>query len=102
MGYLSTRLLRDASRCLTLEHTHSYNKCIYGVVGQQLQEYFILLKTFFENWNMSLVSTCVFINFSRTIDSIDHDIFLGKMRLYGLDDKCITFLSSYNKCTIDS
>ena len=51
---------------------------------------------------MSLVSTCVFIDFSRAIDSIDHDIFLGKMRLYGLDEKCITFLSSYNKCTIDS
>ena len=49
----------------------------------------------YENWNRKLTSTCIFIDFSRAFDSIDHDIFLRKLKLYGLSERCVTFLSSY-------
>ena len=53
------------------------------------------LRDLYENWNTRLISTCVFIDFSRAFDSIDHDIFLRKLKLYGLSENCIKFLSSY-------
>ena len=56
---------------------------------------FSALKTIYENWNLNLVTTCIFIDFSRAFDSIDHDIFLRKLKLYGMSEKCIAFLSSY-------
>ena len=56
---------------------------------------FSFLKDLYENGNMHLTSTCIFIDFSRTFDSIDHDIFLRKLKLYRLSEQCINFLSSY-------
>ena len=43
------------------------------------------LKTLFENWNLKLYSTCVYIDFARAFDSIDHGIFIRKLKLYELD-----------------
>ena len=56
---------------------------------------FSALKDIYENWNLNLISTCIFIDFSRAFDSIDHDIFVRKLKLYGVNDKCVTFFSSY-------
>ena len=56
---------------------------------------FDTLKTLFENWNMGLISTCVFIDFSRAFDTIDHDIFLKKLKLYGFDHRSLKFICSY-------
>ena len=162
VGDLSTRLLRDAWKVLTLELTYIYNTCLdtgkfpkkWGIgvvtpipktsakstnakdwrpitqialpgkllerlIHNQLNNYFesnhllfenqhgfrkdkstssavfSALKELYENWNRQLFSTCIFIDFSRAFDSIDHDIFIRKLRLYGLSVKCITFLSSY-------
>ena len=38
---------------------------------------------------------CVFIDFSRAFDCIDHSILIAKLKLYGLDTKAISFISSY-------
>ena len=56
---------------------------------------FSTLEKIFENWNMGLTSTCIFIDFSRTLDSIDHEIVLKKLRLYGFNDKSVSFVTSY-------
>ena len=65
---------------------------------------FSTLKKLFENWNMGLPSTCVFIDFSRAFDSIDHNIFLKKLKLYGFNPKSVKFIESYvrsrTQCTI--
>ena len=53
------------------------------------------LKTLFENWNKGLISTCVFIDFARAFDSIDHNIFVKKLKLYGLSESSVSFMSSY-------
>ena len=162
MGNLSTRLLRDAFKCLTLELTYIYNvsldtgvfpadwgiglvtpipktssnsknakdwrpitqislpgKLLERIIHTQLSAYlednnilysnqhgfrsqhsttsavFSALKHVYENWNENRISTCIFIDFSRAFDSIDHNIFLRKLKLYGMSEKCITFLSSY-------
>ena len=162
LGTLSTRLLKDALKVVTLELTHLYNVCLdkgtfplkWGigivtpipktstkstdakdwrpitqialpgkllerVIHTQLSAYleqndilfenqhgfrkdkststavFSALRDCYENWNTRLYSTCVFIDFSRAFDSIDHNIFICKLKLYGLSEKCITFLSSY-------
>ena len=55
---------------------------------------FSALKDLYDNWNLHLISTCIFIEFSRAFDSIDHVIFLRKLKLYGLNDKCVTFFKS--------
>ena len=151
LGDLSSRLLKDAFACLTVELTYLYNSCLdsgtfpikWGmgivtpipkttskskqakhwrpitqislpwkflerIVHTQLSSYlenndilytnqhgfrsdrstssavFGILKTLFENWNKGLISTCVFIDFARAFDSIDHNIFVKKLKLYGM------------------
>ena len=54
-----------------------------------------MLKNSFKNWNDRLYQTCVFIDFSKAFDCIDHKILISKLELYGLDVKSIEFLSSY-------
>ena len=56
---------------------------------------FRALKDIYDNWKLHMFSTCIFIDFSRAFDSIDHDIFLRKLKLYGMSDNCVSFLSSY-------
>ena len=56
---------------------------------------FDMLKESFKYWNEKLYQTCVFIDFSRAFDCIDHNILLSKLKLYGLDEKAIAFISSY-------
>ena len=42
--------------------------------------------------------------FSRAFDSIDHDIFLYKLKLYGFSETCLNLIRSYMdsrpQCTI--
>ena len=162
LGDLSSRLLKDAFACLTVELTYLYNSCLdsstfplkWGtgivtpfpkttskskqakdwrpitqislpgkllerIIHTQLSSYlenndilytnqhgfrsdrstssavFGTLKTLFENWNKGLISTCVFIDFARAFDSIDHNIFVKKLKLYGLSESSVSFMSSY-------
>ena len=56
---------------------------------------FDMLKESYNHWNEKLYQTCVFIDFARAFDCIDHNILLAKLKLYGLDEKAIAFISSY-------
>ena len=57
---------------------------------------FDMLKESFKCWNDKTYQTCIFIDFSRAFDCIDHKIqMLSKLKLYGLDTKAVAFLSSY-------
>ena len=59
---------------------------------------FDVLKVLFENWNDKKYSGCVFIDFSRAFDSIDHCILMEKLKLYGLDETPLNFVKSYMSC----
>ena len=56
---------------------------------------FDMLKTSFASWNNKLYQTCIFIDFSKAFDCIDHKILISKLKLYGLDRNSIAFISSY-------
>ena len=61
---------------------------------------FEVLHEIFENWNLKLNSSCIFIDYSKAFDTIDHSILLQKLKIYGLDDMSLKFLESYlkNRC----
>ena len=92
-----SKYLEDNNLMYDNQHGFQPKKCTTSTV-------FSTLRKLYENWNMGLLSTCVFINFSCAFDSIDHDIFLKKLGLYGFSQNCIKFICSYMtsriQCTI--
>ena len=56
---------------------------------------FDVLKHLYENWNEKEFSGCMFIDFSKAFDTIDHKILFEKLELYGLDENSINFFKSY-------
>ena len=45
---------------------------------------FDVLKNLYENWNDKNFTGCIFIDFSRAFDTIDHQILAEKLGSYGL------------------
>ena len=56
---------------------------------------FDTLQDVFQTWNKRNFSSCIFIDYSKAFDTIDHSILLQKLKLYGLDLNAIKFLTSY-------
>ena len=56
---------------------------------------FDVLHKIFENWNNKAYSSCIFIDYSKAFDTIDHNILLQKLKIYGLDVKSQQFFKSY-------
>ena len=53
----------------------------------------------YENWlenveNEEMVGVMM-VDLSAAFDMVDHNILLGKLQLYGLDDKVISWMRSY-------
>ena len=59
---------------------------------------FDVLKELYENWNENKFSGCVFVDFSRAFDSIDHEILSSKLEMYGLDLNVQNFMKNYMSC----
>ena len=56
---------------------------------------FEMLKNVYQNWNDKLFTLCTFIDFSRAFGSIDHNILISKIKLYGFDTDALNFMTSY-------
>ena len=56
---------------------------------------FEVLRELFQNWNEKCYSSCIFIDYSKAFDTIDHNILLNKLKIYGLDANAQLFLKSY-------
>ena len=48
-----------------------------------------------DNMNKSRCPINIYVDLSKAIDSLDHNILLYKQKFYGLDDKAINLLISY-------
>ena len=59
---------------------------------------FDVLKNLYENWNDKNFPGCIFIDFSRAFDTIDHHILAEKLDLYGLDSTSQKFMFEYMSC----
>ena len=55
---------------------------------------FEVLKRLGEGWNDNMFSGCVFIDFSRAFNSIDHNILFSKLELYGLNEAALNLMKS--------
>ena len=56
---------------------------------------FDVLQEVFQNWNNKNYSSCIFIDYSKAFDTIDHTILIDKLKIYGLDTMSLNFLTSY-------
>ena len=56
---------------------------------------FDVLQEIFQNWNEKAYSSCIFIDYSKAFDTIDHNILLKKLKIYWLDENSLKFLTSY-------
>ena len=59
---------------------------------------FEVLKTLYNNWNNKNYSGCIFIDFSRAFNTIDHEILAKKLEMYGLDETSQKFMIEYMSC----
>ena len=53
------------------------------------------MQNLFEHWNSNSYVSCVFIDYSRAFDTIDHNIMISKLLGYGFDDISINLMRSY-------
>ena len=47
-----------------------------------------------ENWNERMYTGCIFVNFSKAFETINHSILLSKLKLYGLRNS-VKMMESY-------
>ena len=56
---------------------------------------FEVLQNVYQTWNERNYNSCIFIDYSKAFDTIDHSILLKKLDIYGLDTNSLKFLRSY-------
>ena len=59
------------------------------------QAIFDVLKILFGKWNEKMFSGCIYVDFSKAFETIDHEILLNKLKLYGFNNSSQTFLKNY-------
>ena len=42
-----------------------------------------------------MYSGCIYVNFSKAFETVDHVILLKKLQMYGFDTKSLAFLNNY-------
>ena len=59
------------------------------------QAIFDVLRVLYTNWNDRVFTGCIFVDYSRAFETIDHNILLAKLKMYGLDDISLNFFRNY-------
>ena len=56
---------------------------------------FDVLKSLYDSCNNKLVTGCIFVDFARAFETIDHEILISKLEAYGLKRIPLNFLKKY-------
>ena len=56
---------------------------------------FDVLKNLYEKWNEKLYTGCIFVDFSKAFETINHSILLQKLQLYGFKPNSLELMKSY-------
>ena len=56
---------------------------------------FDVLKNLYDNWKSKLITGCVFVDFARAFETIDHKILLSKLEAYGLMKTPLNIFKKY-------
>ena len=59
------------------------------------QAIFEVLKNLYGKWNEKKYSGCIYVNFSKAFETVDHAILLKKLQMYGFDNNSLTFMRNY-------
>lgn len=54
-----------------------------------------LIRTIFDAWEVNMNAYGIFCDLSKAFDCVNHDILLGKLMFYGIDNLSIALISSY-------
>ena len=68
------------------------NSTVSGEIPVQALQFFMYLKKLYGNWNDNKFSGCLFIDFSRAFNSIDHTILAEKLKLYRFDNTSLKLM----------
>ena len=49
----------------------------------------------YEKWNNRLYTGCIFVDFSKAFETINHSILLKKLKLYGFDRSSLSLMKNY-------
>ena len=61
------------------------------------QAIFDVLKNLYEKWNNRMYTGCIFVDFSKAFETINHSILIKKLNLYGFDNPSLKLMENYIK-----
>ena len=56
---------------------------------------FDVLKNLYEKWNDRMYTGCIFVDFSKAFETINHSILIKKLKLYGFDNSSLKLMENY-------
>ena len=54
-----------------------------------------VLRHVYDAYDLGKSTSCSFIDYKKAFETLDHDILLQKLKIYGLTDRSLTWMSSY-------
>ena len=59
------------------------------------QAIFDVLKIMYEKWNDRMCTGCIFVDFSKAFETINHSILVEKLKMYGFDQRSLKLMENY-------
>ena len=95
-GKLLERILHDQIYTYLESNQLLYNNQYGFRKGKSTsQAIFDVLKNMYEKWNNRLYTGCIFVDFSKAFETINHSILLKKLKLYGFNRSSLSLMENY-------
>ena len=95
-GKLLERVLHDQIYNYFDENKLLYNNQ-YGFRKERStsKAIFEVLKTLYHNWNDKVLTGCIFVDFSKAFETIEHNILIDKLKCYGFENQSLKLMHHY-------